>query len=653
MGVLVVNSTRGGLNDTDPPITLADDQCTVATNVEWRTTTLGERRTGGVAIEQPGSWPFTGCERCVFLHRHLPSTEHRDAQLWALCINDTGPAAVLAYKDTTWHVVTMPDALVIDGQSEYRIDVVSLHGKLFLFYPSGEDVLHVWEEGDTALRRVGLAAVAVAPTGADTAGAGTFVTTRYYRTREIVSDGTDILLRSEPSPQLAFTPVGNKDGVTVTKPATVNSSATHWELEASLDDANYYRIAVTAIGTTTATDNTSAATGYQASGFTLSETIGDYTQPHSARYGIADEDRLVIFGSFEDEDLDSSMSWTPVFNAPGVGNDERIRLDPVSNLNLDGFEGGPIVDVWSAVLGEIWVFKDGHIYKCVRTGISTRAYEPITMTKKSGTVRGSVIEGIDESGNPALYFADPAVGPRRAGRGGIQRCGRDVWSTWQDVNLDAAKVTCDALYYPTTQQVQWRFATGSGDVPDTGLVLHTNEQRQDVNGELRRGYAKWTGPSMGALTSCLFSDNIDDDTDRSNVLVPFIGVEGQGLIWRLDTGDDDNGTEYAAQLTTKPFAPTQLETNCEVRNATLIAAAVDDAHVVVSAIPDFGISTTKTSDTIDLSPKGDELHVVRKIDDIGIAELTTVQFDISDPATPGARWELARLSATITPGQGA
>jgi hypothetical protein len=635
------------MNDSDPPIALPDDQVTLAQNVEFNRSTLGERRRGAEAINLTGS-PFTGCDRCVWTHRHLPTSDASDAQFWALCIDDTGPTAVLAYKDTTWHTVAMTDALTIDGVSEYQVNAVSLHGKLFIAYNSAVDRLHVWD--GSSLRRVGLLPPAAAPTSANF-GSGSFTTTRYYRTRETIQDADGTILRSEPSDVLTDAPSGTGEGITVTKPATVNSGVSHWELEASLDNANFYTIATTVIGTTTANDTTSAATGYAVE-FDLSEDIGDYEVPHSAKRLQADEDRLVLYGSWEDSELSSAMSWTPVHNATGVGNDERITLDPVSVINLDGFEGGEITDESSAVAGELWVFKDYHSYKVIRTGILTRAYEPITVSKRRGAIRGSVVEGIDEAGNPALYFIDPAAGPCRTVRGGIQTCGRDIWETFQTINLDATKVQCVGWYYPTNRQVHWRIATGSSNIPVIGLCLQTNEMRVTDSGEARRGFSVWTGAQCEALTAVLYSDNIDAGTARSHTLVPYIGVEDSTLIWRLDTGDDDNGTEYTARITTKPFAPTQLQTDFEIKTAKLVGKSVQDATLVVSAIPNFGTETSKAAGELDFSPIDDEAHQTKFMDDLGIAGCEVAQIDFADATTPGARWELSRMTMTIVAGLG-
>lgn len=650
MGTLVVTSLRGGMNDSDPPSELPDDQCTRAENVEFFESTCGERRQGADAIDLAGS-DLSTCDKIVWLHRHLPTSDPAAAQLWGLGI--TGSTPTLAYKDTTWHTITMGDAMTVDGVSEYQVEGITLHGKLFIAYNSAVDRLHVFDTrtSTTALRRVGMSAPGAAPTGAD-AGSGSFATTRYYRTRETVQVSGTTILRSEPSAVLTHAPSGTGASVTVTKPSTANSDpvATHWELEASLDNSNFYRIATTAIGTTTASDSTAAATGYAVS-YTLSEDVGDYEPPHSAKHLLADEDRLILFGAWEDTDLSSSMSWTPVFNATGVGNDERIPLDPVSVINLDGFEGGPITDVGRWGAGEIGVFKETHSYKVIRTGNRQRSYEGFAESKVVGALPGSVVEGVDQGGNAALYFLDPAVGPYRYMlRNGLQYCGHDVWETWQTVNTDATAVKARGWYYRTKKQVHWRVPITSGNTPSIGLVLQTNEMRQSDGGDARRGFAKWTGPSCAALTACLFASNIDAGTDRSVDLVPFVGISGSGLIWRLDTGDDDNGTEYTARITTKPLSPTGLQTLFEIKSATLVGKTEDDALLVVSAIPDFGMTVTKIAEDVDFTPDGDETDARRLIDDIGIADLTVVQLDFSDTATPGARWELARFALTVTTG---
>lgn len=664
MPTFVIPSLRGGLNTTDPPIALADDQVVEALNVEFARSMVGERRRGATDINVSGSNLATAVE-IIWVFRHLPTADPADAQLW-VAYRTGGGSIGLVYKDTSWHDVTVLDAITIGSQTEYQIEGVSLHGKLFLFYNSAVNRLHVYDPrtSTTALRRVGMTALSTAPTAVES-GSGSFASTRYYRTRETVQVSGATILRSEPSAVLTFAPSGSGSGATVTKPATVNSdpAATHWELEASLDNANFYRIATTVIGTSTAVDTTAAATGY-AQSFPLSEDIGDYTPPHSAKFGIADDDRLLIFSGWEDEAVTALAAWTPPANATGVGNDERIPLDPVSTVNLDGRWGGAITDV-AETPGQVWAFKHEHIYRGTRTGIRTRAYEWTAVSHTSGAMPKSACEGLDAFGHPAVYFADAAVGPCLIGRQGIQRCGQDIWATWKTVVLDGSALVsnaepspCLTLYYPESNQVHWWVGIDtSGDrlsgvvFSNRRLVLQVNEMRLEGDG-WRRGWAMWDGPSATATAACLFAQNIDANTTRSRILRPVIAA-GSTTLWRLDTGVTDDGTAYTARLVTKPYAPTHLETQFEVKAATVVAEAEDGAQIDVSAIPNMTNVVTKAAGTIDFTPSGSESHVIRRLDDLAIADLETVQVQIADIETPTARWALGRVTFSYTAGQGA
>jgi hypothetical protein len=90
-----------------------------------------------------------------------------------------------------------------------------------------------------------------------------FKSVRYYRQRSVYVSGTTVLRRSEPSTVLTFTPVGTKNGATITKGADASGElSTHWEIEASLDNANFYRLARTINATTTYVDNTAGPKTY-------------------------------------------------------------------------------------------------------------------------------------------------------------------------------------------------------------------------------------------------------------------------------------------------------------------------------------------------------------------------------------------------------
>lgn len=643
---LLISSCRGGLNDTDPPLALPEDQCLVATNVEWTTSTIGERRMGAAAVDLTGS-DLIGNDRITFLHRHLPTSDEADATLWALGVTGTA-SSDLCYKDTTWHTVTPTDALTLTGGYQYQLDGQTLHGKLFLAYKSGQDRLHVWD--GTSLRRCGLSEPTNAPTAADSGGAGSLVGTRYYRVREVALSGTTVLRRSEPSPVLTFAPTGSNASITVTKPSDMGEGATHWELEAStLLDGDYYRIARTVVATTTVVDSVVYSVGYATDG-TLSEDDGDYLPPHSAKYLLADEDRLILLGSFEDDALAARVAWTPVYNDTGVGSDERITTDPVSYLDLDTYEGGPLTGGVGPVNGEIWAFKWSHIYKLVRTGNRQRAYEPLAITKTLGAIPGSMVQAVDQLGRPCAYFLDPRVGPCRIGADGIiQRCGRDIQTTWSSVNINAT-VVARAIFHDARRQVHWIVATGSSETPTLGLVLHTEHTRETETG-VRKGWALRQGDSVAALALCLFADNIDDDTDRDLSLVPFCGLTGGDDVLRWDSGTTDNGTAYSASVRTRPTLAAGLLNQFGVGSGSVVGTATTGAIVNVTATKDFGVETV-TVTGVSFTPDASETHVIAPMDNLSTSELTAVDFTIAD-GTATVRWEVQALAVKAERGQAA
>ena len=217
---------------------------------------------------------------------------------------------------------------------------------------------------------------------------------------------------------------------------------------------------------------------------------------------------MLIAGSWEDEDLASRVSWTPVYNDPGVGNDERIPTDTDNFLDLDSFDGGAITAMSRSINGAIYIFKRSHIYKLVRTGSISAAYSTINLSKSLGALPGSVVEGSDQSGMPCLYFLDLDVGPcRTGGSRTIQIASRDILKTWRTVNKDAI-VICRGLYYPESRQVHWWISTDTDDYPELSLVVQTNETIETQEG-IRGGFSKTTGKRAPAYKTLLYSRKID------------------------------------------------------------------------------------------------------------------------------------------------
>lgn len=638
-GDLIITDLSGGLNDTDPATSLEPNQCTVVENIEFWQAPCGARRLGSSAITLSAS--LSGKTAVTFLHRHLPTTDITAAQLWVFATT-VGVSSQLAYKDTAWHDVSFVDAITNTGVYPYQIRALSLHGKLFFAYKSALDRGHVWD--GTTLRRIGLAEPA-APSAANT-GVGTFSGTRYYRVRYTIQVAGTTTLRSEPSDSLTFSPSGTGTAARVTKPATISESETHWELEASLDNTNFYRIATTVVGTTTFDDSASSAVGYATGTNVLSEDVGDYTVPPSCRYMIADKDRLVLAGSFDSDTQASVVRWTPVLNDPGVGNDERIPIDTNNLLNLDGYEGGGITGL-ASLGGVIIVFKYGHIYRLVSTGQRDQAYEPNVISKSRGAIEGSVIEGVDQFGSPCLYFLDPKVGPCRIGAGGLLWAGADILVTWRTVNLNAATVQARAVYYPDKQQVHWWVATGSADIPSLRLVLQTDDTRINEEG-VQFGWARHSGGTVAGLAACLFSTNIESNTTRSLNLKPFVAVGN--TVQMMDTGNTDNGVTYTATLTSHPFLVSGTTINqFAFRTVTVIGDANANAAVAVGLIRDFGLETNTKERTF--APELSETLVIKDIDDLVMDEARAIQIQLTDGSENTGQWTIHHIALRPTTGQ--
>ena len=640
----VIASLAGGQNDTDAPTSLTDDQCVESRNVEFVRAPLGERRRGAIEITLPAS--ILAHEDVPFTFNHIPGSDLTASELWLLGTTGTS-ASTLARKTTTWTDISLDDAIILTSGGKYRLRAQSLHGKLFLAYKSAVDRLHVYD-GSGNVRRVGVTEPIAAPTVANQ-GAGTFTGTRYYRIRFTEVSGSTALRRSEPSAQVTFAPSGTGASARVTRPAVVSEGETHWELEASVDNANFYTIATVAIGTTFYDDSTVYSPGY-ADTFDLAPDIGDYSLIPSGRFLCADRDRLVIGGSWESAELNSRVTWTPVFKDPGDSNDERLENDQDPRVDLEPGEGGEI-NAMLPVNGSIWVFKQSRIYKLTASGVRNRAYDVTPISKVRGAIEDSAVEGVDQAGNAAIYFLDPAVGPCRVSISGVKQCGRDIEETWKTINLNAA-VVARALFYPEAKQVHWWIATSGSEKPDLRLVLHVRETRDTQEGDVRRGWAVWDGPSAQALSACLYAENIDDNVARSRLLRPFIGTAQDGLVWRTDTGTTDNGDTYSARILSKPYVRGALLNQFEVQDSVCIGKSVTGATVDISIEGDFG-RFNKEAMSVAFTPVGDESRVIAEMDNLSIAELRVMQVEIEDTDPPGSgRWELELLALRETGGQG-
>lgn len=637
-----ISDLSGGYNDSDPPTSLQANQCVTAENVDFFKAPCGARRLGCVPIAVSAN--MQAAEIIPLIYKHIPASAASNVQLWGVWATP-GVSIGLSYKTTAWADVTLPNIPTNTGVYPYQFAMQSLHGKLFIAYRSNVNRLHVFDGTD--LRMTGLTEVSMAPVAGDT-GSGTYASARYFRTRETAQVSSVTILRSEPSPTLTFTPSGSGSGANISKPTTENSNATHWELEASVNNADFYRIATSLISVGSVIDSVAFGTGYATTG-TLSEDIGDYTVIPSGRYLLADEDRLLIGGSFEDETAASVVRWTPVNAAPGVGNDERIPIDTDNALDLDGSEGGGLTALVGPIFGAIFAFKQGRIYKLTRTGAASAAYTATIISRTRGAVSGSAIEAVDEAGRPALYFLDPKVGPVRFGDGGFPNyqvmlnAGQDILTTWDSVNLDATTVVSRAVFYPEKQQIHWFLATGNSDTPTLRITLQIDSTRTDKTG-VKLGWAKHTGVTAQALSTCLYPTNIEDSGPRSIAEKPLISVGNQILM--LDTGNDDNGADYIPLIVSKPYLLAgTINNKFGIRAGSVIGAADNEAIVKIILIRDFGVEQSPIVN-LSMAPEGLEDPVIKIADSLRISESRVIQVQLTDGEANNGQWSIHRIDLT-------
>ena len=620
---LTLTSLRGGMNDEDPITSIAADECEIAENVEWFVSALGERRAGCAPFDLTSSG-LTGQALLLYLCDWLPTNIVTLPEWWAVGATPGASIAFARHSSGVWASVSPDDAPISTAPNVFNMTAQSLNGKLFWSYPSAVDRLHVWD--GTYLRRTGLAQPVAAPTAVDN-GSGAYANVRYFRVRYIRMSGSTVLARSEPSAVLTFTPSGAGSGAVVTRPALLSEHETHWELEASTDNAKFYLIQTIAVATTTATDTTAYSVGYASSG-ALSEVIGTYLLQSSAKFLSVDGDRLLLGGHWTDTSLQSRVSWSPVFSDPGAGSDERLPLQINNTLDLDNYEGGPLTGMSNGINGTWFAFKWSHIYKMVRTGDINRAYDVLTVSKTRGAIPGSIFDGADENGAACVYFTDPILGPSRVGPGGLQLI-KGLRQTWKRVNLNAANVICRGLYYPYKQQAHWWVAVDGADSPNLKLVLQISSVISGDTGSCHRGWSLATGRIAEAYTAAILSDiTISDDVVTLSGY-PFIGLTAPDFLQRCDVTTTDAGVPYLAFVRSAPIFPVGILNKWGAMVASILATQ-GAGSLTVRFIRDFGLETREV--TINLTPTLDESYVIRALDNLAMAGATSLQIEFSDPS---------------------
>jgi hypothetical protein len=575
---------------------------------------------------------------------HTPDSTPANDRLVVFC-SDATPA--FRFYTSTWVATTATISPADTFAYTGSLSFASLHGKLFIASNSDAARLHVYD--GTVIRRTGMATPAP-PTAADTGG-GTLIGSRYYRQRYVAMSGSTVLRRSEPSvPTALFTPSGAGSAVRVTKSATVAEGETHWELEESVDGgATYYRIATTAVGTTTYDD--SLATTAVATTGTLSADTGDYTYSTAARFLVVDRDRLLMFGDHDDATKDSDMTWSVVgSDTTGVGNDERIPTDTGNRLSIDGQSGGRLTGA-AAFDTQVIAFKKKAVYMIshTRNRIGAYTFDPLSTT--FGAVEGSICNGVDEHARPALYFLDSTLGPMRYGARGFEQLAPQQQSTFQGYfNAAATAQAANTVFLPKRREIHFHIAQVNGsqytDWPTLAMVY--NIETGGISWTFRSGDATYLN-GYAAFSSVLWNDV---------AYITTVNGAGGGSIVQLDvtgTTQDFGFRSYISYFRTKAFAvdPLGLQRRFKVMGGVLGARPLSGVSVSVSIVRDYGKEVATVSALLTpnaaTNPSGvDERFVTIPLDDCVLSEGTVMQFQFGDTAVANTLpWSIEQFTATV------
>jgi hypothetical protein len=655
MAILLLEDFRGGEADEHPAY-IGDNQSAVAQDVDYYRTRGFNRRNGSVLIASGIAVDINS----LIVHQPNPLTAS-GISLWSL--NESG----------IWHMrgedVTLPTTVTPDPADTFDPDEVArgvtLHDKLFIaaYTTTSSGVLnrlHVWD--GTTLRRTGLRAPEGTPSAAD-AGSGGVSGIRYYRMRYVVLDADEaVLRRSEPSGELEFEPSGSGASVTITRVGLIDEGETHWEVEMSPDQANWYRVATIAIATTTFSDTIDLPQHIAISdelGFTeeavLSADIGDYSVQKSYRWLVADRDRILGAGNYADDASDADVEWTPVgTDESGVGNDERVPIDSGNRLSLDGQESGPITG-FDAYDGRIFAFKRDRVYSLTQTGNRESAYLPQIVSSTYGAIANSVTEGTDEVGRAALYFVDPELGPMRLGAEGFRVLAPHLQDKFKsEVNFDATYKVVDVVYHPGRNQVWWQFSGlrqfARGCCPPADVTPDWPSFRWCY--DVRTGGTSFHSMPRLARSIVFWNEK------------PTMTAEAGALVRCDEDGaTDDYGNAFRAYVTSRAYKLRTLLGRVNIKNISLEGRSVQimpgtrrpdcvtpsGVTLALTIIRDYGVQRSSAY-LFTLDQEAEENYVIRHLDNARLGEVTAAQFEVGDAiAISQSPWMIETMAVHYDP----
>lgn len=646
-GIAWIDDLTGGLNTTDPPAQIQDNQLQAAVNIEWTQTHVAQRRQGGQ--NNIGTEPWGAGKSIVSIWRHTPSNDETAAELFGM---DNSATVVLGRltASANFGAVTVGDAISNAAQAE----LVSFNGKAFVAYDSPVDRMHVWD--GTTLRRTGLAKPA-APAVANT-GAGAYAAIqRWYKVQWYSTASGIYTILGPLSDATAFTPSGAGTAARVSRPALPGESEVGWVVYASADNVNYYVLAAPATGTTTYDDSFAPSTYpvnvLSAAHVKLTTPAADldyYTNPPSAKFLLVDGARLLMFSSWEVPTYLSRMWFTPLLATSAFPTADDERVPSTNYLDLDPTDGGGLTGA-AMLSGSAYAFKTARFYKLNATANAAKPYTRTVISRRVGALsHRSIVLGEDDAGNECLYFLSRR-GPYRYGPFGLEFLGRDLeYGTWSAINK-APTTLPFGRYHEGKHQVWWW--VGSGNTPDTVLVLSIPHAKRQGDGSVRGGWTTFTGDIASALAAVMCSKTLG--ATMSLDLKPYVAQINNGttdpdgplVMYDADSVTTDGGaraTTYNATFKTKAFAPGGRDKRGGLLEGFLTASTTGRT-LNVSARKDYGAETILA--TVSIANAGSINRDDVKIENLTVGDCKVIEVIVDDVDQGSRPWLLDTIGLRV------
>lgn len=527
------------------------------------------------------------------------------------------------------------------------ISYAALKNKLFVAYDSAVNRLHVYD--GTNFRRVGLS-TPNAPTVADT-GAGAYAATpRRYRVSMRIVSGSDVVVESELSSAVSFTPSGAGTAARVTKPTTVDS-ATHWVVWGLISSSGdtyglYENISGNiAVGTTTFDDsvNPSAYDG------AFPSTLGLHMTPPSARFLLATDNRLFMAGAFESsggtsggetKPQDSRVWFSRVLGASDNGDDETIpnTTSQFNKIDVGEGDGDKITGIAGPCDGVIYVFKSRSIWALQPTGDPDVPYTAQRVTSAVGSylnaldstfgTHNAMLVAEDTIGSPVVYFPEGESIYRISPRSGIERVNEDITPA-----LDGSSpfVYRYATYWSARRMLLFCGETIAG--LERVIVYVPRLAFRDDIGIWRGGWTVWdVNNQFGGAARALCTTIIAGD------VVPLLAGSGPTAVAAAGTFSANNSVQQDADcrsggggaasnvdasLTSAPIRAAERN-RMSLYSPEIEAAVTTGATPTVSYVRDFG-TETRAATAPALTAVGAETRVFVDVEGLELADASVAQ----------------------------